>query len=121
MCVTTKAQPTGHSDTVWMSFPTQTTPPSAPGQQGQLETMTPGRREEQGCGAACCKLWPSLDHAELLFLLQEGAVASPGFNHSSEATVPKQLSVLIWTAGRHPPPTSQEGCEAKLINVCKTL
>lgn len=50
-----------------------------------------------------------------------GAVASPGFNGSSEATVPEQLSVLIWTAGWHPPPTSQEGCEAKLINVCKTL
>lgn len=96
-------------------------PPSASGQRGWLETTTAGRREERGCGAARCKLWPSLDHAELLFLLQEVAVASPGFNHSSEATtVPEQLSVLIWTAW-HPPPTSQEGCEAKLINVCKTL
>lgn len=121
MRVTTKAQPTGHSDTVWMSFPTRTTPPSASGQWGWLETVTAGRREEQGCGAACCELWPSLDHAELLFHLLEGAVASPGFNHSSEATVPEQLSVLICTAGWHPPPTSQEGCEAKLINVCKTL
>lgn len=121
MRVTTKAQPTGHSDTVWMSFPTRTTPPSASGQRGRLETVTAGRREEQGCGAACCELWPSLDHAELLFHLLEGAVASPGFNHSSEATVPEQLSVLICTAGWHPPPTSQEGCEAKLINVCKTL
>lgn len=107
--------------TVWMSFPTRTTPPSASGQWGWLETVTAGRREEQGCGAACCELWPSLDHAELLFHLLEGAVASPGFNHSSEATVPEQLSVLICTAGWHPPPTSQEGCEAKLINVCKTL
>lgn len=57
MCVTTKAWPTGHSDTVWMSFPA--TPLTRDNPSFSLRAAGPAGnhdcRKERGAG-----LWSSL-------------------------------------------------------------
>jgi len=145
----TKAQTRGNSNAATSLRPRPqhccrgTVPAPTAGQHDGLETTAPeqGRRsEERGSGAGCGKLWPSPDplrgtqtcssfcgegspgrRTSGSFARASAAIASPGFNRRSEATLPKLSSVLIWKAGWHHPPTSHEGCEAKLINVCKTL